>query len=210
MRTVLLLGATGLIGRHTLPLLLADETVGKVLVLARRPTGVAHAKLEEQPFDFTRVRPVDQVICALGTTMRVAKTKETFREVDHDYPLLAAKRFRETARHYILVSSAGANPDARFFYPRVKGETERDLIAVGYPSTTILRPSFLTGDRDEFRLGEQIVTRLGWLMPRSMKPIAAETVALAIAALAREQRPGVQILESAAIAEAARLTTHGA
>lgn len=197
MRTVLLLGATGLIGRQVLPLLLHDESVERVIALVRRPTGVVHPKLSEQPFDLGRSQDVQQIICALGTTIKQAGSQEAFRKVDHDYVIESAERHRGWARHYLLVSSLGADPNSRIFYNRVKGETERDLIALGYPSTTIFRPSFLTGPREEFRLGEQIVTRLGALMPQRIKPIDATTVARAIAALAREQRPGVQIIESA-------------
>lgn len=197
MRTVLLLGATGLIGRQVLPLLLGEDSVERVIALVRRPTGVTHPKLSEQPFDLGRSHDAQQIICALGTTMKQAGSREAFRKVDHDYAILAAERHRGWARHYLLVSSLGADPNARIFYNRVKGETERDLVALRYPSTTILRPSFLTGPREEFRLGEKIVTSLGALMPQRIKPIDAAIVARAIAALAREQRPGVQIIESA-------------
>jgi len=204
MRSVLLLGATGLIGRQVLPLLLDDPSVERVIVLVRRPTGITNSKLSEQPFDINRSHNVDQIVCALGTTMKVAGSEEAFRLVDHDYPILAARLHRDWARQYILVSSVGADPKSRFFYNRVKGETERDLIELGYPSTAILRPSLLLGSRDEFRLGERIASKLGWLMPRSMKPIDSGLVARAIATLAREQRPGVQVIESEAIRALAR------
>lgn len=205
MRTVLLLGATGLVGRNLLPLLLEDESVARVVAMVRRPTGITNAKLEERPFDLANMPNVDQIFCALGTTMKVAGSKEAFRKVDYDYPLEAARiGLARGATHYLLVSSQGANAKSRIFYTRVKGEVENALIALGYPSVTILRPSFLTGDRDEYRLGEKIVTRLGWLLPRRAKPIAAATVARAAVALARERRPGVQILESTEITDAAR------
>ncbi|HYR29538.1 MAG TPA: hypothetical protein VEU30_13790 [Thermoanaerobaculia bacterium] len=196
MRSVLLLGATGLIGRQVLPLLLEDPSVERVIALVRRPTGVVHPKLTEQPFEINRSHNVDQIVCALGTTIKAAGSEEAFRLVDHDYPILAARLHRDWARQYILVSSMGADPKSRFFYNRVKGETERDLIELGYPSTVIARPSLLLGSRDEFRFGERIAQQFGWLMPRSMKPIDAGLVARAIAALAREQRPGVRIVEA--------------
>ena len=204
MRTVLLLGATGLVGRHTLPLLLADVSVTRVVVMARRPLGISNPKLEELPFDLSKMPHVDQILCALGTTMKVAGSEEAFRKVDYDYPLEAARiGLARGASHYLLVSSRGANPTSRIFYTRVKGEVEQALINAGYPGTTILRPSFLTGPRDEFRLGEQIVTRLAWLMPKSSRPIDASIVAAAAVALLRERRPGVQILESDEIRDAA-------
>jgi uncharacterized protein YbjT (DUF2867 family) len=204
MRTVLLLGATGLVGRHTLLELLADDSVTRVTTMARRPLGVAHPKLEELPFDLANMPEVDQIICALGTTIKVAGSQEAFRKVDYDYPLEAARiGLTRGASHYLLVSSRGANAKSRIFYTRVKGEVEHALIGLGYRGTTILRPSFLTGDRGEFRLGEQIVTRLSWLMPKSSRPIDAAIVAAAAVALLRDGRPGVRILESEEIRDAA-------
>ena len=197
MRTVLLLGATGLVGRHVLPLLLADESVTKVVAMVRRPTGASHAKLEERPFELATMPHIDQILCALGTTMRQAGSEEAFRRVDYDYPLEAARIGLERgASHYLLVSSMGASAGSRVFYSRVKGEVERDLATVGYRAVTILRPSFLLGQREELRLGERIVAAVRWLFPRRIRPIDAATVARAAVALAREQRPGVQIVES--------------
>jgi uncharacterized protein YbjT (DUF2867 family) len=78
----------------------------------------------------------------------------------------------------------------------VKGEVEEDLRALPYRCVTIVRPSFLAGPRREFRLGEQIVTRLGFLMPPRIKPIEARTVARALLELSRREEPGVRIVES--------------
>ena len=203
MRTVLLLGATGLVGRETLPLLLADPSVGRVIAMARRPTGVTHAKLEELPFELDKMPSVDQIVCALGTTMKRAGSQEAFRLVDQRYPLEAARiGLTRGATHYLLVSSLGANKHARVFYNRVKGEVEEELISLGYPSVTILRPSFLTGAREEFRLNERIALPIMRFMPARMKPIAAAVVARAIVARAREQRPGLEIIDSAAMRSA--------
>ena len=203
MRTVLLLGATGLVGRQVLPLLLEEPAVERVIALTRRPLGVLHRKLDEQPFDVSRSYDASQIVCALGTTIRQAGSEEAFRRVDHDYPLEAARAHAGSARQYLLVSSLGADTTSRFFYNRVKGETERDLIALGYPGVTIFRPSLLLGSREEFRFGERVASHLGWLMPARMKPIDSADVAAAIAARARDERPGVEILESPEIREIA-------
>ena len=203
MRSVLLLGATGLVGREVLLLLLADATVQRVIVVARRTTGLSHPKLHEYVFPLAEMEQhpeafaVDQVVCALGTTIRQAGSQERFRVVDHDLPLRAARlALAHGARHYLLVSSAGANPKSRIFYSRVKGELERDLLALGYRSVTIARPSILAGVRGEQRRGEQFALRLGWLLPASLKPIDARAVARALVNAAREDQPGTCILDS--------------
>lgn len=203
-RNVVILGATGLVGRNLLTYLLREPTVLSVLALVRRESDLPRdAKLRVQTVDFDRLEQyanafrVDQVFCALGTTMRQAGTQSRFRIVDHDYPLFAAQLSRsQGVNHYLLVSAIGANASSRIFYNRVKGETEADITQVAIPSLTIARPSLLVGDRSEVRLAERIGYVLGQLAPPSIRPIPAKDVAAALTLAARESRPGVRILES--------------
>src|SRR5881409_191351 len=162
MPSIALLGATGLVGRHCLDLLSADRAFTRIAVLARRKFAEATAPRVEAhivDFDHLAERPdlfrVDQVMCALGTTIRaVGGSREKFRAVDYNIPLTAAKlAIKEGARHYLLVSALSANADSRIFYSRVKGELEDALRTLGFRSVTIVRPSLLLGDRTEFRLG---------------------------------------------------------
>jgi uncharacterized protein YbjT (DUF2867 family) len=205
-RHVLLLGATGLVGRELLQQLLSDDTVAKVRVIARKPTGTTHHKLEEHVLDLGDMHKqpalfkTDAIFCALGTTIKTAGSQERFRVVDYEYPLMAGRLGKENgATHYLLVSALGANSQSRVFYNRVKGEVERDLLALNYPGTTIARPSLLLGDRGEFRLAERVFSHFGWLMPPAYKPIHARDVARALVEAGRTQESGVQILESRAM-----------
>lgn len=202
-RTTLLLGATGLVGRELLGLLLEDEGYGHVTVVGRRATGNTHPKLSERVFDLAEMQrhpdafAADAIFCALGTTIKTAGSRERFRVVDYDYPLMAARLGKEQgATHYLIVTALGANARSRIFYNRVKGEVERDLLALNYPRTTIARPSLLLGDRQEVRLGERGFKRLGWLMPPAYKPVHARDVAAALVEASHAQESGVQILES--------------
>jgi len=203
-RTVLVLGATGLVGRALVNLLLREPEILSVTALVRRPADLpSNAKLSVHLTDFEHLDDhaaafrVDQIFCALGTTMRLAGTQERFRLVDHDYPVKAAQLARAGgATHYLLVSAIGADPSSRIFYNRVKGETEADITRVGFPSLTIARPSLLVGPRSEVRLGERIGSLLGRLAPPSVRPIAAVDVAAALTLAARESRLGVRILTS--------------
>ncbi|HKR66829.1 MAG TPA: NAD(P)H-binding protein [Thermoanaerobaculia bacterium] len=206
MRRVLLLGATGLVGRELLTQLLADSDVSEVRVVARRATGTRNAKLIEHVFDLAEMEQhadvfaVDQIFCALGTTIKVAGSQERFRFVDHDLPLTAARLgLAQGARHYLLVSALGASRTSRVFYNRVKGELEDDLRALGYRSLTIAQPSLLLGPRTERRLGEEIAKRFGWLTPPKYRPIEGADVARALVDAARRDEPGVRVLESRAM-----------
>lgn len=212
MPSVCLLGATGLVGRHCLDLLARDPAFSRAVVLARRKFAEATApRIEAHIVDFERLneRPdlfrVDQVICALGTTIKaVGGSKAKFRAVDHDIPLNAARlASREGARHFLLVSSLGANPDSRFFYSRVKGELEDALRSLAFRSLTIVRPSLLLGERSEFRLGEEIGKRLAWIVPGRYQPIHARDVAATLVRSAKEDLPGMRIIESERIREMA-------
>src|SRR5207244_3118160 len=96
MLKVLLVGASGLVGREALAQVLDDARFSHVVALTRRPLD-AHQKLFNPVVDFERLPQdadwwaVDGVICTLGTTIRTAGSQEAFRRVDHDYPLAVAR-----------------------------------------------------------------------------------------------------------------------
>ena len=213
-QVVALAGATGLVGGEALRQILADPTFSRVVAIVRRPLDgpVADApKLEQVVVDFDTLekRPppleADVVVCALGTTIKVAGSQQAFRRVDHDYPLaLARLGLAAGAKQFVLVSALGASAKSAVFYNRVKGQLEDALRALGYPSVTIVRPSLLLGERRELRLGEEMAKRFGFLVPGKYKPVEARAVANALVLTVRERRPGVRIIESDEIRELAR------
>jgi len=211
-KSIALFGATGLVGSACLRLLLNDGSFSRVMIFTRRPlsvkpTGAAdRPALETHVVDFEQIErlgnalAVDQIVCALGTTIRKAGSQEEFRKVDFDYPLAIARTaLAQGTRHFLLVSALGANAGSRLFYNRVKGELEAAILALPFRSHTIVRPSLLLGTRAEFRLGEKIAERLAFLMPEPYKPVSAAAVADALVVSAREDRAGKRIIESAEI-----------
>jgi uncharacterized protein YbjT (DUF2867 family) len=104
---------------------------------------------------------VDEIFIALGTTKKNTPDVAKYYEVDHDYPVLAAKIAKERgAKSVFLVTAVGANPRSRFFYVKTKGELERDIIALDFEHTHIFRPSIITGGRQEKRPMEKFVIGL--------------------------------------------------
>lgn len=206
MKTLLLVGATGMVGREVLRLALADQRVSRVVAPTRRALP-AHEKLDNPVVDFDKL-PIDadwwradSVICTLGTTMRKAGTRQAFRKVDHDYPLLVGVLARrQGAEAYVLNSAMGADPHSWFIYSKVKGEVERELVGCGYPSFTVVRPGLLGGVRDEFRPGEAIAMKLvrllGPLVPRRYRVVPAESVAQVLLDAAVKAEEGLRIVES--------------
>jgi uncharacterized protein YbjT (DUF2867 family) len=164
---VLILGATGLVGRNALAQALAQPAVTQVIAPTRKPltkhdklTNPVATKLEQLLPEVTSWG-LDAVICATGTTIKKAGSKEAFRSVDHDLPLSFARLAHQAGtQNFALVSAIGASVDSSFFYARVKGELERDIREIGFRSLTILRPSIIEGERDEVRHAESLVPKL--------------------------------------------------
>lgn len=209
-RTALLLGATGLVGGHCLEVLLADEAYDAVVTLGRRPLNRAHPRLTHHVVDFDRLAEAASLIeardvfCCLGTTMKKAGSKDAFRKVDFGYPVEAARLAAANgAEQYLLVSALGANTRSAFFYNRVKGEAEEAICALPFGGVYVLRPSLITGARNEVRAGEQVSERvLGALSfalrgpLRTYRPVAAHTIARALVAIAKRQPGGVRVIPS--------------
>lgn len=207
MSRVLLLGASGLVGRTALSLALADPRVSEVVAPSRRPLP-AHARLRNPVIDFDALDPdaadwrVDAVICALGTTIRDAGSQAAFRRVDYDYPLAFAQLAHAAgARAFALTSAKNANPHSRVFYSRTKGELEVALGAIGYDSLTLLRPGLLDGDRPAHRPMEQLALQISRglhrVLPASWRAVPASAVAKHLLEAALQARPGVHVIESA-------------
>ena len=207
MKTGLILGATGQVGQALLHLALQHPEISRVVAPSRRPLP-SHLKLENPVVDFDRLPEdaswwkADFVVCALGTTLRQAKSRAGFYRVDHEYVLAAAGlTHRAGTPTFGLVSSLGANPQSRLFYLRVKGETERDLSALGFASLTIARPSLLIGGprasgRPVEALGLFIGKHLAALLPRRYRAVSTLQVAQALLEAALCAPAGVQVIES--------------
>ncbi len=213
MKTAILLGASGLIGKQLLGQLLDSPHYQSVVALVRKPLNWKHAKLTETLFDFDNPNPAllqgDDLYCCLGTTARKAGSQESQRKVDYTYPLELGKLAKaQGVQQYILVSSVGANADSSNFYLKTKGQLERDLATLGFNTLIIVRPSILLGARQEFRLGEQIGIGMAKLFGAFMqgrlkkyRAIEAKQVAKAMLALAQKEQNGVVIAESDELAD---------
>lgn len=202
-RSAVIAGATGLTGTYCVDEILQSGAWERVIALVRRPTGRTHPHYEERAaaFDALDVSEEADVFCALGTTIRTAGSPEAFRRVDYDLVLALAKRTAAAgARQFLLVSSAAADPSSSSFYLRTKGEIEHAVSALSFDAVHIFRPGPLTGPRAERRPGEKIgiaaarafhVLLAGPL--RKYRAIAAQDVARAMVAAARQRTPGRHI-----------------
>ncbi len=201
-------GATGLIGSHLLKELLDDPYFDTVRILIRRPFELTHPKLEKKIVDFNdsdsllvALRNSDALFCAIGTTQKKVKgDKDAYRKIDFDIPAKLAKFSKMVGcEKFLLVSSIGANRSSKNFYLKLKGEVEDEVKTIGLRSLHIIRPSFLLGERKEFRIGEVIGKPLmqifSFAIPAKYKAIRAKDVARAMIAVAKSKNEGIFVYE---------------
>ncbi len=202
---LLLVGASGAVGRQVLAAALADPRVGQVVAPTRRPQP-ARPKRVNPGIDFAHLPAeaswgrVDAVICTLGTTIKAAGAQAAFAAVDRDLPIQVARVARQHgATRYALNSSLGASPDGNF-YLRTKAQAEAGVRAVGYLGYTIVRPSLIDTGRDEPRPGELLALFfakfLRPLLPSRYRAVKPERIARALLEGVLEDRPGERIIES--------------
>ena len=212
MSSILLLGATGLVGKEVLRRALADPRITRIVAPTRRALSEKHPKLANPIVDFNALPAdapwwaCDGAICTLGTTMKRAGSRDAFRKVDYDYVLAGATLARRHgAKAFALVTALGANPNASFFYPRVKGEVEQAVAALGFESLTILRPNFIGGERAERRVAERaflaVLGAINPILPRGMKLNPAPVIARRLIDAVIAAPPGRHIIGSAALAK---------
>ena len=212
-RIALVAGASGMVGTALCSQLRHDPRFSPVVVLARSQPPVTEPPLQVEIVDFSLIGQwnpgvaLDTVFCALGTTIKQAGSEAAFRAVDFDLVLeMAQLAKRGNARHFVFVSSLGADPTSRIFYLRVKGEAEEAIKALDLPHAVALQPSFLDGKRPVYRRGE----RAGQFIGRALSPLllgplekyrptAAAKVAEAMRQVAQPGREGFEVLDSVAI-----------
>ena len=199
-KTAVVAGASGLTGSHILDALLTSPHYDQVVALVRKPLGRSHPKLRELPATLEGPSDlrIDDVFCALGTTIRKAGSKEEFVRVDKEIPLQIVNwALQRGARQFALVSSVSSDPKSATFYLQVKGELESGLNSMNFQSVHVARPSFLLGHRKERRLGERIgIAAAALAQPlligglRIYRSIESQTVAKALVNASVLGKPG--------------------
>ncbi|SIT78431.1 NAD(P)H-binding protein [Pontibacter indicus] len=203
MKTALVIGATGLVGKQLVQQLLADDRFGKVIVFGRRALGIANSELEEHLIDFDKPEDWQHLVkgdvffSTLGTTLKQAGGQNQQYKVDYYYQY----KFAEVAAQngipaYVLVSSSGANKDSMIFYSRMKGTLEEAVKQLPFQSINIIQPGLLHGDRKEERFGEELAYKVMHFLDKvgiagKYKPYEDKVVAQAMINAGIAAQPGV-------------------
>lgn len=192
-KTAIVIGATGLVGKQLVEILLQDDSFSTIKLFVRRSTGYIDTRIEEYVINFDNLEFYksdivgDVLFSCMGTTIKQAGTKAEQYKVDYTYQYEMAKLAAENkVPVYELISASGAAAKSMFFYPRIKGELDDAISKLPFPRIRIFRPSILLGNRTEKRMGEQIGASVMEFMVKKIPPlqkyrgIPAEVVAQAM------------------------------
>jgi uncharacterized protein YbjT (DUF2867 family) len=161
----------------------------------------ARTQTDDRTVASNSLASIDDIFCTLGSTIKKAGSKAAFTEVDYHYPLIIAKHFsQQKAPVFAIVTAMAANESSAIFYNQTKGKVESSLRNIGFKHLGIFRPSMLTGQRSEYRLGERlgaiVMSAFAFIIPKKYQIIEAKKVASAMLAYAENPPKGVTIIQS--------------
>ena len=214
MKTVLLFGATGLVGGHVLNQLIQNNNYSKIKIFVRSSTQINNSKIEVIQTDFNNLEKHkeeiegDECFFCIGTTRKNSPNKNEYERVELNIPTQIAQIAKSNSiKSFFFVSSGYADPKSSGDYLKFKGLVEEELKRLNFSKLGIMRPSFLLGYRQEKRVGEKIgIFVFKLLSPlflgplKKMKPIHSATVAKAMIAITQNNRSKI-IFESNEISE---------
>ena len=166
--TAVIIGATGAVGKEILKEILGSEYYERVYVLGRNsitslPNEERLTKIiidfENINFDTSILENAD-VFASLGTTIKIAGSKENQRKIDVDYTVNFAKLCEGKVRSFNIVSAIGANSKSKNFYNSLKGELEDKLKEMNLGTLRIFQPSLLISKREDKRFLEEIFMKV--------------------------------------------------
>ena len=201
--TAVIIGATGVVGRVILNEILSGEYYDRIYILGRSsisklPDEERLTKIiidfENIDFDMDILENAD-VFASLGTTLKIAGSKENQRKIDLDYTVNFAKLCEGKIRSFNVVSATGANSKSKSFYTSLKGELEDKLKEMNIGVLRIFRPSLLISKREDKRILEEVFFKISPILKVLLKgklkkysPIEASLLGKVIVRFATENK----------------------
>lgn len=193
-KTAVIIGATGAVGKEILKEILVDDFYNKVYILGRqsidkladeeRLTKII-VDFENLNFDTSILENAD-VFASLGTTIKIAGSKENQRKIDVDYTVNFSKLCEGKVRSFNVVSAIGANSKSKNFYNSLKGELEDKLKVMNLGVLRIFQPSLLISKRDDKRFLEQMFMKVAPIFQLVLKGKAKKYSPIEVSVLGRE------------------------
>jgi uncharacterized protein YbjT (DUF2867 family) len=153
-KRVVIVGATGMVGRYALQYALDNNAVGSVTSIGRRKIGLSHPKLNEVVHqDFAECSVLaealsgqDAAVFCLGTYTGSVPDQQ-LRTITVGYTIEFARVLRGSSPNsaFSFLSGSGADPTgkSRLAFARYKGEAENALLAAGFPRVYLFRPAYI-------------------------------------------------------------------
>ena len=193
-KTAVIIGATGAVGKEILKEILADNFYNKVYILGRESIGKLGDEerltkiivdFENLNFDTSILEDAD-VFASLGTTIKIAGSKENQRKIDVDYTVNFSKLCEGKVRSFNVVSAIGANSKSKNFYNSLKGELEDKLKVMNLGVLRIFQPSLLISKRDDKRFLEELFMKVSLIFQLVLKGKAKKYSPIEVSVLGRE------------------------
>jgi uncharacterized protein YbjT (DUF2867 family) len=154
MKRLVIVGASGMVGGYALRYALEHPAVERVTAIGRRTLGISNPKLHEvlHP-DFSDCSALAEVLSGqdvavfcLGTYTGAVPDAE-LRKITVDYAIEFARVLKRSSPNaaFSFLSGNGADPTgkSRMAFARYKGEAEKTLLSMGFPSVYIFRPAYI-------------------------------------------------------------------
>ena len=200
MKTALIFGSSGLIGKNLLNQVINNSNYSKIKIFVRSSPDISDRKIEIINTDFNDLQKIKNLIIGddcffcIGTTKKNSPDKKEYRRIELDLPKKIAQISKSNdIKSFIYVSSGFADPKNSGDYLKFKGLVEEEIKSLNFEKIGILRPSFLLGNRKENRVGEKIGIFIFKLLSplfvgpfKKMKPIHSEIVAKAMIQIVNE------------------------
>ncbi|NQV77097.1 MAG: NAD(P)H-binding protein [Lutibacter sp.] len=197
-KTAIIIGASGLTGNLLLKKLIDDDRYKTIKLFSRTKLNGLPSKVQQfignilELESFKEDFIADEVFVCIGTTTKKTPNKAIYKSIDFGIPTAAAKLSKENnITTFIVVSAMGANSKSTVFYNKTKGEMEQAVLEQNISNTYILRPSIISGKRNENRTLERIgIAFFKFIKPlmigklKEYQIIEAETIAKAMVNLA--------------------------
>ena len=193
-KTAVIIGATGAVGREISNEILSGEYYDRIYILGRSsinklPDDSRLTKIiidfENINFDTSILENAD-VFASLGTTIKIAGSKENQRKIDVDYTVNFSKLCEGKVRSFNVVSAIGANSKSKNFYNSLKGELEDKLKVMNLGVLRIFQPSLLISKRDDKRFLEELFMKVSSVFQLVLKGKAKKYSPIEVSVLGRE------------------------
>lgn len=168
-------GSTGMVGEGVLHVCLQHPGVEAVLVINRKPCGIAHPKLKEIIHaDFYHLTPVqeqlegyDACFFCLGVSSVGMQEPEYYR-LTYTLTMHVAETLCRINKEMTFCYISGAGTDSsekgRSMWARTKGKTENDLMKLPFKGVYALRPGFIKPVKG-LQHTHAFYNYIGWLFP---------------------------------------------